>query len=239
MYKKDPDKYKCLKLPISSILIQDLEKKKEAEETLEILQNAIIRTNTITAKSYFLLRLWILHKYHNNQEIPEITIDTISMAMKSVMKASAGQKPKGNNALLLQEFQTLNKFSLEDGSNLSSILNYYSTTMITSIENNIKMHFFDYIKRFVNSYFNHIYQTEIENNREFKKQLYKELNLVKNDIINNTLTCDEKYHNWLKENRYKIVPETFEISYYYDIKVTPYKYLKPMIFMCLELEKIG
>jgi len=239
MYKKDPDKYKCLKLPISSILIQDLEKKKEAEETLEILQNAIIRTNTITAKSYFLLRLWILHKYHNNQEIPEITIDTISMAMKSVMKASAGQKPKGNNALLLQEFQTLNKFSLEDGSNLSSILNYYSTTMITSIENNIKMHFFDYIKRFVNSYFNHIYQTEIENNREFKKQLYKELNLVKNDPINNSLTCDEKYHNWLKENRYKIVPETFEISYYYDIKVTPYKYLKPMIFMCLELEKIG
>jgi len=232
--KEPPDKYRCLKLHISSILHKDNE---DVKENIEILQNAIIRTNAITTKTYFLLRLWVLHKYHNNQEIPEITGDTISMCMKSIMKSSSGQKPKGNNAILLDEFQNLNTFELEDGSNLSSILDYYATTMITAIENNIKMRFFDYIKRFVNSYFKHIYQEQIEN-KEFKKQLYREINLVKNDIINNTLTCDEKYHNWLKENRYNIVPETFETSYYYDIKVSPYKYLKHMIFMCLELEKL-
>ena len=160
---------------------------------MNILQNAIIRTNAITTKAYFLLRLWVLHKYHNNQEILEITGDTISMCMKSIKKSSPGQKPKGNNATLLEEFQKLNTFELEDGGNLSSILDYYATTMITSIENNIKMRFFDYIKRFVNSYFKYIYQDKIEN-KEFKKQLYKEINLVKNDIINNTLTCHEKYH---------------------------------------------
>jgi hypothetical protein len=235
--KEPPDKYRCLKLPINSILFSNNEKETEFNEHMDILQNAIIRTNAITSKSYFLLRLWVLHKYHNNQEIPEITEDTISMAMKSVMKSSSGQKPKGNNAILLQEFQKLNSFSLEDGSNLSSILDYYATTMITSIENNIKMRFFDYIKRFVNSYFKHLYQEQLEN-KEFKKQLYRELNLVKNDIINNTITCDEKYHGWLKENRYKIVPETFDTSYYYDIKITPYKYLNNMIFMCLELEQL-
>ena len=226
---KPPDKYKCLKIPIKTVI--------HNEDILPILENAVLRTNTITCKTYFLLRLWVLHKYHNHQVIPVITTDTISMCMKSVMKPSSGQKPKGNNAILLQEFQNLNIFELEDGSNLSSILDYYATTMITSIENNIKMIFFDYIKRFVNSYFKHIYQDQLEN-KEFKKQFYKEINLVKNDIINNTLLCDEKYHNWLKENRYKIVPETFETSYYYDIKVSPYKYLKYMIFMCLELEKI-
>lgn len=232
--KESPDKYRCLKLPISSILYKD---DKEVKENMEILQKAIIRTNAITTKTYFLLRLWVLHKYHNNQEIPEITGDTISMCMKSVVKSSSGQKPKGNNAILLEEFKILNSFELEDGSNLSSILDYYSTTMITAIENNIKMRFFDYIKRFVNSYFKYLYKEQMES-KEFKKQLYREINLVKNDIINNTLTCDEKYHSWLKENRYKIVPETFENSYYYDIKITPYKYLKHMIFMCLELEKI-
>ena len=233
--KEPPDKYRCLKLPITSILYDN--KEKEMKENMEILQKAIVRTNSITSKTYFLLRLWVLHKYHNNQEIPEITTDTISMCMKSVIKSSSGQKPKGNNAFLLQEFCILNTFELEDGSNLSSILDYYSTTMITSIENNIKMRFFDYIKRFVNCYFKHLYQDQIEN-KEFKKQLYKEINLVKNDILNNTITCDEKYHSWLKENRYMIVPETYETSYYYDIKITPYKYLKHMIFMCLELEKI-
>jgi len=232
--KKPPDKYKCIKLHISSIFKQNDE---NIEENMNILQNAIIRTNSITSKTYFLLRIWILKKYHDNLDIPNITEDTISMCMKSILKSSPGQKPKGNNLLLLNEFKTLHNFELEDGSNLSSILDYYTTTMITSIENNIKLHFFDYIKRFINSYFKHLYKDEIEN-KDFKKQLYKEINLVKNDIINNTLTCDNKYHIWLNENRYKIVPEHFDISYHYDIKISPYKYLKNMIFMCLELEKI-
>ena len=235
--KEPPDKYRCLKLPITSILFVGKEKEEEVKKQMDILQKAIIRANAITTKAYFILRLWVLTKYHSKQEIPEITGDTISMAMKSVMKSSSGQKPKGNNAILLEEFQKLHNFSLEDGSNLSSILDYYATTMLTSIENNIKMRFFDYIKRFVNTYFKHLYQYQLDN-KEFKKQLYKEINLVKNDIINNTLTCDEKYHSWLKENRYKIVPETFDTSYYYDIKFSPYKYLKHMIFMCLELEKL-
>ena len=232
--KEPPDKYSCIKLHISSIFKQNDE---NIEENMNILQNAIIRTNSITSKTYFLLRIWILKKYHDNLDIPNITEDTISMCMKSILKSSPGQKPKGNNLLLLNEFKTLHNFELEDGSNLSSILDYYTTTMITSIENNIKLHFFDYIKRFVNSYFKHLYKDEIEN-KDFKKQLYKEINLVKNDIINNTLTCNNKYHIWLNENRYKIVPEHFDISYHYDIKITPYKYLKHMIFMCLELEKI-
>jgi uncharacterized ubiquitin-like protein YukD len=230
----NPEKYRCFKVPITAILHKDND---IAQRNITILQDAISRANKITSKSYMLLRLWVLHKYHNNQETPEITEDTISMCMKSIMKSSSGQKPKGNNAILLDEFQKLHNFQLEDGSNLSSILDYYSTTMITAIENNIKMRFFDYIKRFVNCYFKHFYQEQIEN-KEFKKQLYREINLVKNDILNNTLTCDKKYHSWLKENRYKIVPEIFETSYYYDIKITPYKYLKHMIFMCLELEKI-
>ena len=232
--KEPPDKYRCIKLHISSIFKQNDE---NIEENMNILQNAIIRTNSITSKTYFLLRTWILKKYHDNLDIPDITEDTISMCMKSILKPSSGQKPKGNNLLLLNEFKTLHNFELEDGSNLSSILDYYTTTMITSIENNIKLHFFDYIKRFVNSYFKHLYKDEIEN-KDFKKQLYKEINLVKNDIINNTLTCNNKYHIWLNENRYKIVPKHFDISYHYDIKITPYKYLQHMIFMCLELEKI-
>ena len=93
--KEPPDKYRCLKLPITSILYDNNEK--EVKENMEILQKAIIRTNSITSKTYFLLRLWVLHKYHNNQEIPEITTDTISMCMKSVVKSSSGQKPKGRH----------------------------------------------------------------------------------------------------------------------------------------------
>lgn len=239
MYEKvkPPDKYRCIKLPIQNILKSDI-----PIDVLERINDAVSRTNIITTNSYFLLRLWVLQKYHNNQEIPIITEDTIRMSMKSLVKASAGPKPKGNNLALLQEFQNIGNsiFTLQDGKNLSAILDYYATTMITAIENNIKMHFIDYIKRFVNSYFKNIYQNELQN-KEFKKQFYKELQQVKNDIINDAeiLTCDEKYHNWLNENRYKIVPENYDTSYFYDIKVNPQKYLKHMIFMNLQLEEMN
>jgi len=156
--------------------------------------------------------------------------------MKSLVKSSAGPKAKGNNLLLLQEFQQLHSFSLEDGKNLSATLDYYATTMITAIENNIKMNFMDYVKRFVNSYFKSIHKEEIQN-KEFKKQLYNELQAVKNDIINNTTTSEPKYHTWLNENRHKIVPEEYDTSYYYDIKVNPQRYLKYMIYMNLQLEE--
>lgn len=232
--KKPPDKYKCIKLPITSIL----NKNEESQNIFNIIQDAVYRTNYITTKTNLLLRLWCLNKYYDNIDIPLITETTIKMCMKSILKPSkGGRKPKEENVLLLNEFKQLHNFTLEDGVNLSAILSYYAITILTSVENNIKIHFFDYVNRFINSYFKVLYKDEITN-KEFKRQLFKDLYVVKNDIINGTLKANEKFHNWIKEYRYKIVPEDFEINHYYDIKSTPQKYLKYMIFMNIELEKI-
>ena len=231
--KKPPDKYKCIKLPINSILNNN----EESQNIFNTIQDAVYRTNYITTKTSLLLRLWCLDKYHNGIDIPFINENTIKMCMKSLILASSGPKPKNNNLLLLNEFKNLHNFTLEDGVNLSSILNYYAITILTSIETNIKMHFFDYVNRFINSYFKVFYKDEITN-KEFKKQLFKDLYVVKNDILNGTLNANVKFHNWINEYRFKIVPEEFEINYYYDVKATPQKYLKYMIFMNIELEKI-
>ena len=231
--KKPPDKYKCIKLPITSILNNN----EESQKIFNTIQDTVYRTNYITTKTSLLLRLWCLDKYHNGIDIPFINENTIKMCMKSLILPSSGPKPKNNNLLLLNEFKNLHNFTLEDGVNLSSILDYYAITILTSIETNIKMHFFDYVNRFINSYFKVFYKDEITN-KEFKKQLFKDLYVVKNDILNGTLKANVKFHNWIKEYRYKIVPEEFEISYYYDVKATPQKYLKYMIFMNIELEKI-
>ena len=234
-YKEEPpDKYRCLKVPFHSLFRKE---NIENDTIFSTIQDAVTRANQITTKTYFVLRLWLLNKYHTNQPIPVITDNTISMCMNSLLKPSSGNKPKGDNLQLLQEFKKFHSFDLEDGANLSAILDYYKVTMITAIENNIKMRFFDYVKRFVNAYFEHLYQDQTKN-KEFKKQLKKELYQVKNDIINHTVTCGEKYHTWLRQVRYRIVPETFDKSYYYDIQVRPYSYIKGMIYMCLELEKL-
>ena len=231
--KKPPDKYKCIKLPITSIL----NKNEESQNIFNTIQDAVYRTNYITTKTSLLLRLWCLEKYHNGIEIPLINENTIKMCMKSILLPSSGPKPKKENVFLLNEFKELHNFTLENGKYLSAILDYYAITILTSIETNIKMHFFDYVNRFINSYFKVLYKDEITN-KEFKKQLFKDLYVVKNDIINGTLNANEKFHNWINNYRYKIVPEDFEVSYYYDIKATPQKYLKYMIFMNIELEKI-
>jgi len=138
--KKPPDKYKCIKLPITSILY----KNKECQNIFNTIQDAVYRTNYITTKTSLLLRLWCLNKYHNGINIPLITETTIKMCMKSILKPSkGGRKPKEENVLLLNEFKQLHNFTLENGVNLSAILNYYAITILTSIENNIKIHFFD------------------------------------------------------------------------------------------------
>jgi len=230
--KEPPDKYKCIKLPLHKII------KLNDQTTFNTINNAVYRTNIITTKAYMLIRLWILDKYHNNIDIPDVTLDTIKMAFKSIVKSSSGPKPKGNNLQLYEEFKKLYKFDeLENGLNLSSVLDYYATSMITAIENNIKMHFFDYVNRYINSIFKHKYKKEIEN-KDFKKQLFKELKKLKTSIIDNTEDCDEKFKEWLKENRNKIVPKEFDTNYYYDVKANTQKYLKYMIYMNLELEKI-
>ena len=229
-FKKPPDKYNCIKVPFSKIIIDETKKNK--------IFNCVVRTNKITIKTYQLLRLWILDKYHKKESIPIITENTIKMAQKSILEKSAGPKPKGNNLALFNEFKNFHSFTLENGVNLSQILGYNATSIITAIENNIKMHFFDYVRRFINSYFKHKYKEEMKN-KEFKQQLFKDLKKLKNDIINNTTTCNEKYQKWLKENRNNIIPkEVHKNGYYYDIQVKPQKYLKHMIWMNIELEKI-
>ena len=133
--KKPPDKYKCIKLPIPFIL----NKNQESQNIFNTIQEAVYRTNYITTKTSLLLRLWCLDKYHNGIDIPLIDENTIKMSMKSIQLPSRGPKPKNNNLLLLNEFKNLHNFTLENGNNLSSILDYYAITILTSIETNIKM----------------------------------------------------------------------------------------------------
>lgn len=227
--KKPPDEYKCIKVPLKSII--------KNNEHIENIFDCVIRMHKVTIKTYQLLRLWVLYKYRNKKPIPKITKDTIKMAQRSILLPSAGPKPKGDNLLLFKEFQKVYPFKLEDGIHLSQILGYNATSILTGIENNIKQNFITYIRRYVNSYFKNKYKEEIKD-AEVKKQFYKEIGILKNDIINNTKTCDEKYHKWLDKNRHNIVPKEFKENYYYDIKANPQKYLKHMIWMNIQLEKL-
>ena len=166
---KPPDKYVTVKCPLNLII-----KKQEYKANLI---DACFRTNQIVIHSYQFLRLWILDKYHNKLEIPVITENTIKMTFKALTLSSQGPKPKDSNGLLLDEFEkfyddTYKKLGLENkivGSYLSQILNSMATDMLTNIENNVKMHFFKYVNRFVNSSYKKINNDLIEKAQIGKK----------------------------------------------------------------------
>jgi hypothetical protein len=118
-----------------------------------------------------------------------------------------------------------------------------ATDMLTNVENNIKLHFISYVKRFVNSSFRKEHNNIIENaekntKTQTRKELNKDLYDIKEDLLNNTLSSNERYHEWINKHRKNIFPTEYTNSYEYDIDCNPQKYLKYMIYMCLELEQL-
>ena len=245
--KKPPDKDKLItvKCNINKIIRNN--------NFIDPLFDACFRTNKIVIQTYQFLRLWILEHYHNNINIPIITTDTIKMVFNVLtLNNKGGNTPKGNNLIMLNNFTDFynNNYKILynndkiNGSYLSQILNSMSIDMLTNIENNIKLHFFKYVKKFVNSSFKIINNTILENTEkgkkvEVRKLLNQELFQIKEDLFNNTLLSNSKYHNWINQHRNNIFPIDFIDSYEFDIKNNPQKYFKYMIYMCLEIEKIG
>lgn len=234
--KKPPDKYRTMKCSLNDII---------KNKSIKIkLFDIVIRTNKIVIQTYQFLRLWILSKYHNNHKIPIVTTSLIKTIFKCLIKESRG--PKSKNILFNElklfyenEYSKLNNNEKLDGSKLSQILNYTSTTILTSIENNIKQNFLLYVNRFVNSSFKKendviIDKTNKKLRYNVRKQLNKELYEIKQDLLNNTSTSNIKYHVWINKHRNNIFPINFKILELYK---NPQQYIKSMIYMCLEIEK--
>ena len=148
-------KLRTVKTSLKKILKDDDNKSNQ-----NILLDAVNRTHKIVIHTYQFIRLYILNNYHKKQEIPVINKDFILMVFNTLTtKSKGGNTPKGENLKLLKN---LERFYISDykklgyknkicGTNLSQILRYMNTDILTNIENNIKMHFFSYVKRFVNS----------------------------------------------------------------------------------------
>jgi hypothetical protein len=238
------DKYRTVKCSLVSIL--------KNKNNASILFDATNRTNQIIIYTYQFLRLWILYNYKNNSNIPIITEDTIKMVFKTLTIKSSGPKLKGSNLEIFNNFNIFyednykknNNIKKINGKNLSQILNYTATDILTNIENNIKLHFMKYIRRFVNSSFKKVNNDLIDTAEKGKKtilrkQLKEDLFMIKEDLFNNTLNSNKIYHDWIIKHKNNILPTSYKNSYEFDIQNNPQKYFKYMIYMCLEIEKIG
>jgi len=228
---------------------------------LNTINDIVIRTNKIVIHSYNFLKLYLLNLYENNKPIPKVDKEYICDIFKVVTKRKCGSGGYTDEKMpeqqkTLQEFYSKHYKSTTDDKEvlyydkMSYILAYEAIDMETNINNNISEHFIKHMNTFVNLTFNlnkqiddiNIKVKDKQERKDKKKLVYDELKKVKTDLISNTdLISDNKYHQWIKEQRKHIIPnkDTFDKdSILYDVKSNTQDYLKSFIYIGAEIEKL-
>jgi hypothetical protein len=128
---------------------------------------------------------------------------------------------------------------------MNTVLDYLAIDIITMYENNIKLHFFEYVERYVNVSWKKKELVEwIKRHRPYDKrdrlisQLASNLRKIKNDLLFKTKTSNPMYHEWIEKVSIKIFPQRKlqEDNMYYDIQCSPQDYLPHMFSMMKELD---
>lgn len=226
--KKSEQPMKVIKTSLKSISLKP--------ETMLTINNYCKNLNKITIHTYQFLRLYLLHKYHTNQELPTIDSTFIEHIIKTV---SIGDKrgKKFNNEELSNFYETHYKQTLEADklsySKYGNTIGYTATSILTCFENNIKEHFAKRLQRFINVCFETDSMT-----KEEKHELYKQTKQIWNDLIYNTENSTDKYKEWKDIHKSSLIPKTITKNVLYDIECNPQNYIFPMIYMNLKLEEM-
>ncbi|AYV84900.1 MAG: hypothetical protein Hyperionvirus52_1, partial [Hyperionvirus sp.] len=186
VYENLDKKYISLKYVYSKLKLSD--------EHDHILNDAIERTDKIIKQSCLFIRSYHLYQFQKGEDLLYITNHVIDVVIQCITKkAIAGPTRKRVSPLkqkLLNYYEkhfaelTLNfaqyhavdspldyEFFKINKTNLTQILHYAQTEIVTNIENNIKLHFLDYIRRFVNESFK-------EENDKALEQFQKKMRVI-------------------------------------------------------------
>jgi hypothetical protein len=188
--------------------------------------------NDLMIHSYQFIRLYVLKCYNDNQPLPEINEKFILYCIKTLgVRSNQGAKSKDTELLeALQEFynheyQPLLNHENTQLKNMTFLLPYLATQLHTSLSNNTQEHFIQHFLRFINK--------TTTNITEDKAVLFKFKKLV--------LECNEEtdtmFDEWKTTHLPNILPTNIRKSVHYDVKVSPFDYLKGMLYMNSVLEK--
>lgn len=226
--KKEKSNFLCVKTSLKSIL-------KDYNNNFTIINDLVLECNEIVIRVYQFIRLFILDKYHNKQEIPEINKDTILYFIRACgIRDKRGKKSKNIefenelNGFYEKEFKNLinkEKFNLK---NRSYITPYLAIQIQTAFNNNIKEHFITRFRRFMNI----IKPDNIEE---------KEYNKIKNLILLGKFEkIKQEYQQFALNIKNNYLPQEYKECYGYDVKVNPSKYIYYTIKMneCIEQKNV-
>jgi transposase len=249
---KSTDYFKCVKIPIKHVL-------KNPDINLPKITDAVIKCNKIVINTLIFMKLYLLDYFEKNNKLPIINKVFVNSCMKILCNESASGRPPKKEIKELKDklttfynsdYKPLIKDTNLDYTHLNTVLDYLTIGIITMYENNIKLHYVEYVERYVNIVWKKkdtITKIKEENKDEEKQkelvnEFCRQLRKIKTDILEITTEykSDEKYHNWIKEIKKTITPNKEKYqkdSLYYDLQCNPQDYLPCMIRMMKEVEK--
>lgn len=210
--------------------------KDSRDSSLNIIKDAVFRVNIIVTHSYFFLKLYFLYLYIHKQDFPIIDENFILCIMKvvSIKFETRGGKLKKSNKKLISElsifynnyyYRITDLFKLTNCDKLTQILTFEADQIVTSVETNIKEHFIQHVNKFIKYFFNfkdrydEIYNDTDLTSKEHSHAMYLlrlEFRNILKDILetkpNNDLLSLPKYHKWIKDNKWKIIPKKMSIK---------------------------
>jgi len=243
--------FRIVKCPLKTIL-------KNHDTIQPIIEKTVIEINQFVILGYQFIRLYLLDKFNNNQELPTINKQFILDVLKIVgsTKTNAGKQKTESKIKNKDSKDDIKLFYISTFSNLTDIVPSYSNKthiieqtsleMLRCIETNISTHFIKYLFKYINCLFKIPKSIIIkqEKDKEKRKEMYKELNEeirnLKSDLINNKIEdSKEEYHRWINENKQFLYPSKISKSVAYDIKINPLKYMKYSIYINSKIEELG
>ena len=254
--EKPPEFFKSIKTSLKSIL-------KHPEINTAKINDVVIKSHKIVIHTLQFLKLYLMHHYEtHNQSLPVIDKKLVNTTMKVIcgVKDEKRGRPPNKDTLELKDKLTMYykehylQYTQEDKLDytyMSNVLAYLTEDIITMYENNIQLHYVDYVERFVNVVWKKkmltekirkLYKTKTERESRIRS-LCGELRKIKNDILTvdkTTYTSKPYYHSWITEQKKRILPNKTKFqkdSVSYDLKCKIMDYFPCMITMMKQVEK--
>jgi hypothetical protein len=254
--EKPPEFFKSTKTSLKSIM-------KHPEINTTKINDVVIKAHKIVIHTLQFLKMYILHHYQtHSQTIPIIDKILILNIMKVVCgekHTKTGKPPKKETVELIdnltsfytEHYKPYTQPEQLDYEYMSNVLSYLCEDIMTMYENNIQLHYVNYVERYVNVVWKKkmmidkirkIFPTKKEKEARIR-QLEKELRKIKNDLLNvddvDENTSLPHYHKWITKQKKHILPDKEKFqkqSIYYDLKCKPMDYFPCMIAMMKQVE---
>ena len=245
-----PDKpfFHCIKTSLKRVARKPL--------VISRLQDAVLMSNKIVIHALQFIKLYLIDCYDRKIPFPLIDKPFVVAVMKILcQEPSSGRPPSSKTQDLKEELRCFyyayyEPFKTDNlhYTQMNTVLDYLAIDVITMYENNIKLHFFEYVERYVNVEWEkksqiEIFKTANQSSKIKISHLCQELRRVKNDLLqkNQVKTSDTKYHDWIDREIQVLFPQRpyREDSIYYDIQCHPQDYLPFMFYMMRKIEEKG